>query len=45
MGDKKCTDIIQEAINIRKDDKAKMEWLNTKEKWSKEVTLLENNPK
>lgn len=45
MGDKKCIDIIREAINIRKDDKAKIEWLKTKEDWSKEVTLLENSQK
>lgn len=36
MGDKKCIDIIQEAIDMRKDDKAKVEWQDTITRWSSE---------
>ena len=45
MGDKKCIGIVQEAINIRRDDKAKIEWQKMKKNWSQEVTLLEKKLK
>lgn len=37
MGDKKCIDIIQEAIDMRKDDKAKVEWQDTLSRWLSEL--------
>ena len=36
MCDKKCIDVIQEAIGMRKDDKAKVEWQDTVIRWLSE---------
>lgn len=36
MGDKRCIDIIQEAIDKRKEGKAKNEWKKTIIRWSSE---------
>lgn len=37
MGDKKSINLIQEAIDMRKDDKAKEELQNTVIRWSSEL--------
>lgn len=42
-GDKSCLSLLRDAIEMRKDDKAKKEWKETLKKWSNEFNLQDKN--
>ena len=43
MGDNTCVQILQEAISMRKDDKAKGEWMEKQKEWVKDQTSTEHH--